>query len=151
MVLCFFPFPTYFGTGGLDCIYYSVSFNLEFLSASKIISFQYIYIVHLESDFCRFSNITLQFCCLGHFANCVIPLFLRGSHPLPDQLPEEHTGLPSHTRQYLIIIWPFNAAFTPTLTHGKYKYGCCACSNRPHVFFYEHQSQRHASTHLAFL
>ena len=25
---------------------------------------------------------------------CVIP-FLRGSHPLPDQLPGEHTGLQS--------------------------------------------------------
>ena len=38
--------------------------------------------------------------CSGHFAHCVIPL-LRGSHPLPHQLPGEHTGLPSHTRQYL--------------------------------------------------
>ena len=28
-------------------------------------------------------------------------LLLRGSHPLPDQLPGEHTGPPSHTRQYL--------------------------------------------------
>ena len=28
---------------------------------------------------------------------------LRGSHPLPDQLPGEHTGPPSHTRQYLFV------------------------------------------------
>ena len=28
-------------------------------------------------------------------------LLLRGSHPLPDQLPGEHTGPPSHARQCL--------------------------------------------------
>ena len=32
--------------------------------------------------------------------HCVIPM-LRGSHPLPDQLPGEHTGPPSHARQCL--------------------------------------------------
>ena len=47
--------------------------------------------------FCRFSNVALPFSCLGHFPYCVIPLFLRWSHPLTDQLPGEHTGLPSHT------------------------------------------------------
>ena len=87
---------------------------------SQVISFQYIYIAHLESDFfCRFSNVTLQFSCLGHFAYCVIPLFLRRNHPLPYQLPGEHTCLPSHLRQYLFIIWPCNEALTHTLSHGR--------------------------------
>ena len=85
------------------------------LSTVILISFQYIYIAHLESDFCRFSNVTLQFSCLGHFAYCVIPLLLRRGHPLPDQLPGEHTGLPSHMRQYLFTVQPFNAA----LNHGR--------------------------------
>ena len=63
-----------------------------------VISFQYIYIVHSESDFCRFSNVTYNFSYLGHFPYHVIPLFLEGEPPIPDQLPGEHTGPPSHMR-----------------------------------------------------
>ena len=113
---------------------------------------QYFISVHLYSAFkiwlfCRFSNIPLQFSCLGHFAYCVIPLFLRESDPLPDKLPREHRGLPSHIRQYIFIIRPFSAALTWTLTHGRYKYGGWTCSSRPHLFFYVHQSHRSDSTH----
>ena len=76
------------------------------------ISFQYIYIAQLESDFCRFSNVALQFSCLGHFAYCVIPLFLRGSHPLPDLLPGEHTGLPFH------MTGNTSLSFGPSIQHS---------------------------------
>ena len=69
--------------------------------------------------FCRFSNVTLQFSSLGHFPYCVIPFFLRGNHPLPDQLPGEHTGSPSHMRQYLSSLGLSNAALIHALTHGS--------------------------------
>ena len=38
--------------------------------------------------------------------------FLRGSHPLPDQLPGEHTG------PDLFIVQPFSAALFCTFTHS---------------------------------
>ena len=70
--------------------------------------------------FYRFSNVPLQFLLLRPLLHTVsFHFFLRGSYPLPDQLPGEHTGPPSHMRQYLYIIWPFNAAFTHTLSHGR--------------------------------
>ena len=40
-------------------------------------------------------------------------------HPIQDQLPGEHTGLPSHMRQNLFFVQPFNAALINTLTHGR--------------------------------
>ena len=46
--------------------------------------------------------------------------FLRGSHPLPDQLPGEHTGLLSQAEHCLFfVIWPFGAAQAHTLTHSR--------------------------------
>ena len=104
--------------------------------------------VHLYSTFrifVGFSNVALQFFIFllrPLFSYHVIPLFLRGSQPLTDQLPGEHTGLPSYMRQCLIFVQPFNAALIHTLTHGGW-----ACSNDPHMFFYVHQSHRHESTH----
>ena len=83
------------------------------------ISFQYIYIAHLDSDFCRFSNVALEFFLLRPLSILCHSTFLEGSHPLPDELPGEHTGLPSHMRQYLFNVWPFNAALTHTLTLGR--------------------------------
>ena len=35
-MLCFFPYATYFDTGGLDCMYYSVKSMIDFLSATKM-------------------------------------------------------------------------------------------------------------------
>ena len=102
--------------------------------------------MHLESHFGRFSNVTLQFSCLGHFAYCVIPLFLRRSHHLPDQLPGEHTGLPSHTRQYLYPL-ALQCSIHSHTHLWQIKYGGQACSDGPHVFFYVHQSHGHDSTH----
>ena len=59
---------------------------------------------------------TLQlFLCQATVTDCVIPL-LRVSHPIPDQLPGEHTGLPSHVRQYLFV-QPLLAALV--LTHSR--------------------------------
>ena len=102
----------------------------------------YIYIEHLESYLIvDFQMSFYDFSCLGNFPYCVIPLFLEGSHPLPDQLPGEHTGLPSHKRQYPFFVQHFNVALICKLTHGRYKYDSWACSNRPHMFFYVHQSQ----------
>ena len=44
---------------------------------------------------------TLQlFLCQATVMHCVIPI-VEGEPPLPDQLPGEHTGLPSHVRQCL--------------------------------------------------
>ena len=49
---------------------------------------------------CHFTMVLLRpLCILCHS-------LLRGCHPLPDQLPGEHAGPPSHTRQYLFFIWP---------------------------------------------
>ena len=88
------------------------------------ISFQYNHIVHLESDFCRFSNVALQFSCLGHFAYCAIPLFfLEGEPPPPRSSPWRayrpaisyeaihlyhlalHCSIHSHTHSWQIEVW----------------------------------------------
>ena len=77
------------------------------------IPFQYIYIVHLESDFfVDFQMSLYNFSCLGHFTYCVIPLILRGSHPSQINSLGEHTGLPSHMRQYLFL------SFGPSMQHS---------------------------------
>ena len=52
---------------------------------------------------------TCSFCCFGHFPYCIIP-FLEGSHPLPDQLPREHTG--PHLMQGSISL-----LFDPSVQH----------------------------------
>ena len=49
------------------------------------------------------------FCCSGHFPYCII-LFLRASHPLPDQPPGEHTGPCLTQGSTSFIIRPFSAA-----------------------------------------
>ena len=47
---------------------------------------------------------TLQlFLCQATVTHCVIPI-VEGSHPLPDQLPGEHTGPLSHARQCLFCL-----------------------------------------------
>ena len=83
----------------------------------------YIYIAHLESCFFvdfQMSLNSFSFSSSGHFFHTVsFDFFLKGSHPLLDQLPGEHTGLPYHTRQYLFFIWPFNAVLICTLTQGR--------------------------------
>ena len=65
-----------------------------------LISFQYIYIVHLNSDFCRFSN-ALQFFLLRPLSILCHSTYLEGETHYPRSLPGEHTCLPSHMRQYL--------------------------------------------------
>ena len=86
-----------------------------------ILSFHLFHLVYLYSAF----RILLDFqMSLYNFhfpvqATFFIFHFSWGVHPLPDQLPGEHTGLPSHVRQYLFFIWPFNAAVIYTLTHGR--------------------------------
>ena len=53
------------------------------------------------------------FLCQATVTHCVIPI-VGGSHPLPDQLPGEHTGPPSHVRQYLFC----SALVGSTRTHS---------------------------------
>ena len=57
----------------------------------------------LISDFVDFQMLLYNFSCLGLFPYCVIPFILRGSYPLPHQLPGEHTGPPSHMSYYLFL------------------------------------------------
>ena len=54
-----------------------------------------IYIAHWEDCFTMFpAQATFSVLCHS---------FLRGSHPLPDQLPGEHTGLLSQVEQCLFL------------------------------------------------
>ena len=46
-------------------------------------------------------------------------LLLRGSHPLPDQLPGEHTGPPSHARQCLFHLALVGSTHAHSLTVGR--------------------------------
>ena len=64
-------------------------------------------------------HVALQFFLLRQLSMLCHSTFLDRSHPLPDQLPGEHAGLPSHMKQYLFFVWLFNAALIHTLTHGR--------------------------------
>ena len=76
---------------------------------------------------------------------------MRGSHPLPDQLPGEHTG-PHHT----LCSIPSNNhlqcchTYTHSLMVDKSSSGL-ACSDGPHVLFYMNQSHRHDNTYPGLL
>ena len=78
---------------------------------------------------------------------------MRGSHPLPDQLPGEHTGPQSTSGTDPLFPTAFSAAIHThshmltvdrSMVVGHIPMG-------PHMFFYVHQSYRYDSTHPAFL
>ena len=73
-------------------------------------------------------------------------IVLKGSHSLPDQLPGEHTGPPSHTRQYLFL--SFGLSVQHSLTHSLIADRSTVAGHVPtdHTFFYLYQSHRHDST-----
>ena len=49
-----------------------------------------------------------------------VSFLIEGSQPLPDQLPWEHTGPPSHMMAVpLLSFGLFTVAFTHTLTHVR--------------------------------
>ena len=112
----------------------------------------YIYIsVHLYSAFrtepqCQFSNVTSQL--FFHQATFLhtVSFLIEGSHPLPDQLPGEHTCPPSHTRQCLFIVQP--VWMWHSLTHSHVVDRSMVVGHVPmdHMFFYVYQSHRHGST-----
>ena len=88
-----------------------------------------------------------NFSCLGHFPYCVTPLILRGSHPLPDQLPGEYTGPPSHMKQYLFL---FGLSMQHSFTHSLMTDRSMVVGHVPMYHtcsFHAHQSHRDDSTH----
>ena len=108
----------------------------------------YIYIAHLESRQifkCRFT--IFHFPAQATLSYCVIPLFLRGSHP--SQINSQGSIQACHLiwGNTSFFVWPFNAALIHTFIYGRQNYGDWACSDGPHMFLYVHQSHRHDSTH----
>ena len=112
----------------------NVSLDTQF----QFFNLMQIYIVHWE-DCIHLIYCTSQ--CFLHRPtfSVLYDSFLRGSHPLPDQLPGEHTGLLSQAEQCLFL------SFGPSV---QCSHICLlivdrsmvvgACSNGPHMFFYVH-------------
>ena len=88
---------------------------------------------------------------LRPFSFFLIPLYWEGSTSSPDQLPGEHTGLPSHVEQCLPVS-SFRA--THLLTHS-YLVGRSIVVWHilmvHNMFFNVHQSHRHDGTHHSLL
>ena len=87
-----------YGAWLYTCVRYQVTV-IKYVLRSNI--YHISYILHLYSTFrtelqCQFSNIASQLFFCQATLHTVLFL-IEGSHPLPDQLPGEHTGLPSHT------------------------------------------------------
>ena len=71
------------------------------------------------------------------------------SHPLPDQLPGEHTGPHPHLVQYTYFCNCLFIATTHTQIHSRherYVEVVRNAPNSPHVVFYVHQSHSNDST-----